>query len=278
MASITPTPEATDFQEDLGDDVWAVDVGSGPGLASRLVAELIGTFVLVFVGVGVAAYTLVLSPGTGGSLIVGLAFGIAVLGVIVAIGHVSGAHINPAVTLAFFASGRFPGRDVALYTLAQTAGAILAGGLVAFLARQFPAVTAADTATVMQQVSIGYGEHSPSGVGLTGALVAEFVVTGLLAAVVLSATSVRAPRGQAPFTIALGLVALVMLITPFTNGALNPARATGTAVFAGDWALSQLWAWWVITLAAGAVVGLMYRVFGPEEDIETVEIVQVIED
>jgi aquaporin Z len=128
----------------------------------------------------------------------------------------------------------------------------------------------------MSGLSIGWGEHSPWGVGLAVALIAEAAITAGLLATILSATSVKAPAHQAPFTIGLALTMLVMIAIPFTNGALNPARATGTAVFAEAWALGQLWAWWVAPLAGAALVGLAYRMFGPPEDLDTVQMVDAV--
>lgn len=244
----------------------AIDSPARPdaaSLASRLVAEAVGTFVLITAGLGTAVLAMPYNQNM--TIIVSLGFGVAALVLIVALGHVSGAHFNPAVTVGFWAAGRFPARDIAPYVLAQVAGAVVSGGLLRLLVDVVPdGVGGADA---MDALSIGYGAHSPWGVGVGIAVVAEVVLTAGLLATILSATSIKAPPHQAPFTIALGLTMLIMLIIPFTNGALNPARATGTAVFAHSWAVGQLWAWWLATLAGAAAVGFLYRRFGPAGDL-----------
>ena len=315
MAKTTPPPPAAAFPVDLDADVWAVDEARPPGLAARLSAELIGTFIWMFVGLGATLFGLALSTtaylksssdavgimaGFGsfnyaGVLTNALVWGISLLALIVAFGRVSGAHFNPAVTVGAWVAGRFPGRDVALYIVVQVAGAIGASSLILWLAKGFPVFTANDplfassqlaAPTVgegMSAISIGSGVHSPSGSPLSHGLVVEFIATALLVGIILAATSVKAPKGQAPVSIGLGIGALLLLAGPFTGGALNPARATATAIYAQDatgahWALGQLWWWWVATIVAGAFVGLLVRAFGPEEDLEMVEVIEVIED
>jgi len=247
---------------------------SGARMSTRLAAEALGTFVLVTVGLGAAVLAM---PGNlDMTLIVAFGFGIAATVLIIALGHVSGAHFNPAVTVGLWAAGRFPGRDIAPYALAQVAGAIASGAVLRGLVGLVPGGVGG--AEAMNALSIGWGEHSPWGVNLWVALVAEAVFTAGLLATILSATSVKAPAHQAPFTIGLALTLLVLLVIPFTNGALNPARATGTAVFAQPWALAQLWAWWVAPLAGAALVGIGYRVFGAQEDLETVQMLDAVTD
>ncbi len=264
--------DRTVFHDELTDDVWVED-RSGPSLVARLVAEAAGTFVFILVALGVALFMPAFSETR---LTVALAFGFAAWGVIVAIGHVSGAHLNPAVTVGLWAAGRFPGIDVLPYVLAQVLGASAAGAALWGFMVSSPNVT--DGRAIMDGISIGFGEHSPTQFGLVPGLVAELVGTAILLAVVLSATSVRAVRNMAPATIGVSLTILVAWIIPFTNGALNPARATGTALFANTWALTQLWAWWVAPLVGAVITGLLYRAFGPREDVERVEVVEVIDE
>lgn len=262
-----------EFTDDLiaAKDAWSRHE-IGPSMGTRLAAEAAGTLVLVAVGLGAAVMGMPYNQGM--SIIPALGFGIAALVLIIALGHVSGAHFNPAVTVGLWAAGRFPGRDIAPYVLAQVVGAV--GGGAVMLAVQDANPASDGGRASMNALSIGWGDHSPWGVGVGVALIAETVFTAALLATILSATSVKAPAHQAPMTIALGLTLLVVLAIPFTNGALNPARATGTAVFAEPWALSQLWAWWLAPLAGGLLAGLGYRAFGAAEDLETVQLVDAV--
>lgn len=245
----------------------------GPSLAARLGAELAGTFILVLLGVGAALFNKV---GGNGTLTVGLSFGVAVIIAAFAFGSVSGAHLNPAVTVGVWLSGRLPGRDVVLYILAQVVGGAIAGGALFVSALSLKGVDLAQARKIMSAAANGYGAHAPqlnnqgASFGLGVGIFAELVATGLLVLVVLSATSVRAPKGVAPFAIGLGLALLVVWTIPFTNAALNPARATATAIFADNWALSQLWVWWLAPILGAAIVGLAFRIFGPAEDLVAV--------
>jgi len=246
---------------------------AGSGLAARLGAELAGTFILVLLGVGAALFS---SLGTNGTLTVGLSFGVAVIIAAFAFGSISGAHLNPAVTIGVWLSGRLPGRDVVPYILAQVVGGALAGGALFGSTLSLKGVTLAQARGFMSSAAIGYGDHAPLAAskglsfGLGVGIVAELVATGLLVLVVLSATSVRAPKGVAPFAIGLGLALLVVWTIPFTNAALNPARATATALFADNWALNQLWVWWLAPILGAAIVGLAFRILGPAEDLVAV--------
>jgi aquaporin Z len=308
MAAKKTKPEATDFHVDLETDTWAASEVPPPGLLARLSAELLGTFAFMFVGLGTAFFIVALSttsalkssqdvPGimagfTGfnyaTTLTATLAWAVTLLALVVAFGRTSGAHFNPAVTIGTWVAGRFPGRDVALYLIVQVAGAIGATSLIWWFAGGLPIFTANDpllttsglTAPTVGQgmstIAIGSGDHSPTGIALSYGLVIEFIATALLVGAFLAATSVKAPKGQAPFTIGLSLGVLILLAGPFTGGALNPARATATALFATDaegshWALGQLWWWWVATIVAGAFIGLLVRAFGPEEDLDVIE-------
>lgn len=262
---MTHDPEAQ-FTEELAasKSEW-VRPDAGPSMAAKLTAEFIGTCVLVTAGLATAF--LALPYNSDGTVMVALGFAVSAFVLIIALGHISGAHFNPAVTVGLWASGRFPARDIAPYILAQVAGATLAGAILRGIGNLVP--DGVHGAAAVNGISIGWGDHSPWGVDLWVALLAEVVLTGALVAAILSATSVKAPAGQAPFTIALALFLLVLIVIPFTNGALNPARATGTAIFAESWALGQLWAWWAAPLLGGALVGIAYRIFGAPEDLES---------
>ena len=246
---------------------------AGSGLAARLGAELAGTFILVLLGVGAALFS---GFGTNGTLTVGLSFGVAVIIAAFAFGGVSGAHLNPAVTVGVWLAGRLPGRDVVFYILSQVVGGALASGALFVSTLSLKGVSLAQARSFMSSAAIGYGEHAPLAAskglsfGLGVGIFAELVATGLLVLVVLSATSVRAPKGVAPFAIGLGLALLVVWTIPFTNAALNPARATATAIFADTWALNQLWVWWLAPIVGAAIVGLAFRIFGPAEDLVAV--------
>ena len=261
MATSTPSPEA-EFHEDLSRDEFDYDA-VGPSLATRALAEAAGTFALVLIGVGAAAF---LEVGGNGILAVGLSFGLTATAVIIAIGHISGAHINPAITVGAWLAGRFPGKDVGPYILAQVVGGAAGAGVVWLLAASTPRV--ADAQAALDSTAIGYGEHSPFEFSLTGGLIAEAVATGLFVAAVLAATSARAIKSLAPFVIGLSLAILINWTIPVTNASLNPARATASAVFSEPWALGQLWAWWVAGIAAAAIVGLLFRAFGADEDVD----------
>ena len=313
-AKKAPKPKAAEFQVDLDADVWTAEEAGPPGLAARLSAELIGTFIFMFVGLGATLFGIILSTTTAlkqpadttalmgylsglnnaGALTYTLVWAVTLLALVVAFGRVSGAHFNPAVTVGAWVAGRFPGRDVALYLLVQVAGAIGATGLLFWLAKGFPLLTAGDEMYLdaglnapsvgqgMSTIAIGAGDHSPTGIALNYGLVIEFIATALFVGAVLAATSVRAPKGQAPFTIGLSFGFLILLAAPFTGGGLNPARTTATAIFASDadgahWGLSRdLALFWFAMLLAGAFVGLLIRAFGPEEDLEIVEVIEVI--
>lgn len=246
---------------------------TGSSLATRLGAELAGTFILVLLGVGAALFS---GTGSNGTLTVGLSFGVAVIIAAFAFGSVSGAHLNPAVTVGVWLAGRLPGRDVVPYILAQVVGGAFAGGALFLSTFSLKGVGLAQARTIMSSAAIGYGAHAPLAAskglsfGLGVGIFAELVATGLLVLVVLSATSVRAPKGVAPFAIGLGLALLVVWTIPFTNAALNPARATATALFADNWALNQLWVWWLAPIVGAAIVGLAFRIFGPAEDLVAV--------
>jgi aquaporin Z len=283
-----PRAEATEYQVDVDVDTWEIDAEAPSSLLARFFTEYIGTFIFIFLGLGVTLFSSLLMGDTAGTVVNALAWGFTLLALVVATGRISGAHFNPAVTLGAWISGRFPGRDVAPCILIQTCGAVTAGALLVWLANGFPSFAPDSgsgyvTGDAIAAISIGTDTHSPLQMDTSRGLTMEFIATGLLVAVVLAATSLRAPRGQAPFTIGLSFAVLILISTPFTNGGLNPARVTATALFAKqsdgtNWAIGQLWWWWVVALVAGAFIGLLFRAFGPEEDLEAVEVLEVIED
>jgi len=276
MEDETTQVEPDDFSEDLAAEAWSPEL-AGPALFARLGAEMVGTFILVLIGAGTAAMVAVTGRGP---LDVGLAYGVALMIGIVAFGSVSGAHFNPAVTIGAWLSGRLPGLDVVPYILAQVVGGIVAAGLVRFGIGSLEAVNSESAMSLMGAVSAGYGKHAPlasSGLnfGVAIAFAVEAIAAGLLTLVVLGAAAKNATRAVAPFATGLTFAILMMWTIPFTNGALNPARATATALFSDTWALGQLWIWWLAPIVGAGVVGLLYRIYGPVEDLEATE--EVIE-
>lgn len=275
----TPDPETDVFAEDLDDDIW-VDDPSGPGVIARLFAEAAGTFILVFMGLG----ALLFASGGNGTLAVAFAFAVGLAIALVVFGSISGAHVNPAVTVGMWVAGRFPGRDVVPYILGQLFGGIAASAVIVSLLSSLPQI--ADVSTVLSGVANGYGANSPLQFGLVGVIIVEVLIATIFVAVFLAATSLRAKTTAttAPLVIGLAFGFLLMVAVPFTNGSLNPARATGVALFAETWALQQLWVFWAASIIGAAITGLLFRAFGPEEDliiieqVETIETVEVIED
>jgi aquaporin Z len=225
-------------------------------LSKRLGAEFIGTFWLVLGGCGSAVLAAAF-PNVGiGLLGVALAFGLTVLTMAFAIGHVSGCHLNPAVSLGLVAGGRFPARDFVPYVIAQVLGAV-AGAAVLYLIASGKA--GFDLAGGF--ASNGYGEHSPGGYGLGAAFVCERVMTFMCLMIILGATDRRAPAGFAPIAIGLGLTLIHLISIPVTNTSVNPARSTGPALFVHGWALSQLWLFWVAPLLGAVLAGATYKGF-----------------
>jgi aquaporin Z len=222
-------------------------------LTRRLIAELIGTFWLVFGGCG-AAVLAAAFPNLGiGFLGVALAFGLTVLTMAYAIGHISGCHLNPAVSIGLWAGKRFPVRDLLPYIVAQVIGAILGTGVLLLIASGKPGfdISAGFAAN-------GYAEHSPGGYSLLACLVAELVLTFMFLMIILGATDGRAPKGFAPIAIGLGLTLIHLIGIPVTNLSVNPARSTGPAIVVGGWALGQLWLFWVAPIVGAAVAGYVY--------------------
>ena len=228
----------------------------------RYLAEFVGTFWLVLGGCG-SAVLAAAWPGLGiGLLGVSLAFGLTVLTMAFAIGHISGCHLNPAVSIGLWAGGRFQGRLVPPYIAAQVAGAIAAGGILFVIASGNPGFDISKGFALN-----GYGAHSPTAGGYTlaAALVTEIVMTMMFLIVILGSTDGRAPKGLAPIAIGLCLTLIHLISIPVTNTSVNPARSTGVAVYAGGWALSQLWVFWVAPVAGALLGAAVYRLISPRE-------------
>ncbi len=222
-------------------------------------AEFFGTFWLVLGGCGSAVLAAAF-PNLGiGFLGVALAFGLTLLTMAFAIGHISGCHINPAVTVGLWAGGRFPGKEIVPYVVSQVFGGIAAGGVLYVIASGKPGF---DVSAGF--ASNGYGAHSPGGYSLLAALVCEIVMTAMFLLVILGATDRRAPQGFAPIAIGLCLTLIHLISIPVTNTSVNPARSTGVAVFAGGWAISQLWLFWVAPIAGGILGAAIYKFLGNE--------------
>jgi aquaporin Z len=222
-------------------------------------AEFIGTFWLVFGGCGSAVLAAAF-PNVGIGLHgVSLAFGLTVLTMAYAIGHISGCHLNPAVSIGLCAGGRFPASKLLPYIIAQVLGAII-GALVLYLI----ASGKADFSLSGGFASNGYGAHSPGGYSLFAGLVAELVLTFMFLLVILGATDSRAPQGFAPIAIGLALTLIHLISIPVTNTSVNPARSTGPAIFVGGWALGQLWLFWVAPIIGAAAAGAVYNALAGE--------------
>jgi aquaporin Z len=222
-------------------------------LRTRAIAEFVGTFWLVFGGCG-AAVLAAGFPNTGiGFLGVACAFGLTVLTMAYAIGHISGCHLNPAVSVGLLVGGRFPASDLVAYVVAQVAGAIAAAGTLYVIASGKAGFDLAGGFA-----SNGYAEHSPGGYSLMACLVAELVLTFMFLIIILGATDHRAPKGFAPIAIGLGLTLIHLIGIPVTNLSVNPARSTGPALFVGGWAVSQLWLFWLAPIVGAALAGMAY--------------------
>lgn len=217
-------------------------------------AECLGTFWLVLGGCGSAVLAAAFPDLGIGFVGVALAFGLTVLTMAFAIGHISGAHLNPAVTVGLWAGGRFPASRVVPYVVAQVVGAIIAASVLYVIAsgREGFDVAAGFAAN-------GFGDHSPGGYSLLAALVCEVVMTAMFVVIIMGATDERAPKGFAPIAIGLGLTLIHLVSIPVTNTSVNPARSTGVALFVGGWAVAQLWLFWVAPLAGGALGAMVYR-------------------
>lgn len=221
---------------------------------AKLTAEFIGTFWLVLGGCGSAVLAAAFPDVGIGLLGVSLAFGLTVLTGAYALGPVSGGHFNPAVSVGLWAGGRFPASLLMPYVLTQVAGGIVGAAVLYLIASGQPNFSLA-----AGLASNGYGEHSPGGYSLTAGLVVEIVMTFMFLIVILGATHRRAPVGFAGMAIGLALTLIHLISIPVTNTSVNPARSTGPAIFVGDWALNQLWLFWLAPLVGAALAGFLYR-------------------
>jgi aquaporin Z len=229
-------------------------------MTKKLVVECIGTFWLVLGGCGSAVLAAAFPDLGIGFVGVALAFGLTVLTMAFAIGHVSGCHLNPAVSVGLWAGRRFPGKEVVPYVIAQVVGGIIAGAILYVIAT---GKSGFDPSAGF--ASNGYGEHSPGGYSFVSCLVCEIVMTMMFLFVIMGATDKKAPQGFAPIAIGLCLTLIHLISIPVTNTSVNPARSTGVALFAGGWALAQLWLFWLAPLVGGAIGGIIYRLVGQKE-------------
>jgi aquaporin Z len=232
-------------------------------MTKRFAAEFFGTFWLVLGGCGSAVLAAAF-PNLGiGFVGVALAFGLTVLTMAYAIGHISGCHLNPAVTIGLWVGKRFPAKDIAPYIIAQVIGGLAGAGVLYLIASG-----AAGFNLDGGFASNGYGVHSPGGYSLAACLITEVVMTLMFVFIILGATDKRAPQGFAPIAIGLGLTLIHLISIPVTNTSVNPARSTGVAVFAGGWAISQLWLFWVAPIIGAALGGLIYRFIGGSKALQ----------
>ena len=231
-------------------------------MMKKLSAEFLGTFWLVFGGCG-AAVLAAAYPGLGiGFLGVAFAFGLTVLTMAYAIGHISGCHLNPAISVGLMVGKRFPASELLGYVVAQVAGAICASGALFVIASGKAGFDLSGGFAAN-----GYGLHSPGGYSLVACLTAEIVLTFMFLMIILGSTDARAPKGFAPIAIGLGLTLIHLISIPVTNTSVNPARSTGPALFVGGWALDQLWLFWVAPIVGGAIAGVVYpAVFGTADE------------
>ncbi|RLA22170.1 MAG: aquaporin Z [Gammaproteobacteria bacterium] len=226
----------------------------------KYIAEFVGTFWLVLGGCG-SAVLAAGYPDLGiGFLGVALAFGLTVLTMAFAIGHISGCHLNPAISIGLWAGGRFPAKEILPYIVAQVVGAIVAGGVLYLIATGQPGFDIGGFA------ANGYGEHSPGNYSLFAALLTEIVMTMMFLFVIMGATDSRAPQGLAPIAIGFCLTLIHLISIPVTNTSVNPARSTGVAVYVGDWAVGQLWLFWVAPIIGAVIGALIYRYIGSAEE------------
>lgn len=233
----------------------------------RAAAEFIGTFWLVLGGCGSAVLAAKFLDGSTqlgiGFAGVSLAFGLTVLTMAYAIGHISGCHLNPAVSVGLCVAKRFPAKELPHYIIAQVLGAIAGAGILYLIASGKSGFSLSGGLA-----SNGYGDHSPGGYSLAAGLVIELVMTFMFLLIILGSTDKRAPQGFAPVAIGLGLTLIHLISIPVTNTSVNPARSTGPAVFVGDWALMQLWLFWLAPIAGAALAGFAYSMLAGEETTE----------
>lgn len=232
-------------------------------MTKKLGAEFVGTFWLVLGGAGSAVISAAFPELGIGFLGVSLAFGLTVLTMAFAIGHISGCHLNPAVTIGLWVGRRFPAKEVLPYIVAQVLGGIVAGGVLFIIASGQAGFDVNDGFAAN-----GYGEHSPGGYSLLSGAVTEIVLTMIFLVVIMGVTDKRAPQGMAPIAIGLALTLIHLISIPVTNTSVNPARSTGVAVYVGGWAVAQLWLFWVAPIVGGVLGGLGYLLLGSEGEQE----------
>lgn len=236
-------------------------------LTRRFLAEFIGTFWLVLGGCGSAVLAAGFPEMGIGFAGVALAFGLTVLTMAYAIGHISGCHLNPAVTIGLFIGGRFSAKDIVPYIIAQLAGAIIAAFVLSQIAGGKPGFDLVESGFAAN----GYGEHSPGGYSLYAALVCEIVMTFMFLFIILGSTDYRAPSHFAPIAIGLGLTLIHLISIPVTNTSVNPARSTSQALFVGGWAIQQLWLFWIAPIIGAILAGIVYRFVGRDTESELPE-------
>jgi aquaporin Z len=225
----------------------------------KYVAESFGTFWLVLGGCGSAVLAAAFPEVGIGLLGVSLAFGLTVLTMAFAIGHISGCHLNPAVSIGLWAGGRFPGKEVVPYIISQVIGGVVAGGILYLIASGKAGFDLAGGFA-----SNGFGEHSPGGYSMVAALITEVVMTMMFLIIIMGATDKRAPAGLAPIAIGLGLTLIHLISIPVTNTSVNPARSTGVALYVGGWAISQLWLFWIAPIVGAVLGATVYKFIGKE--------------
>jgi aquaporin Z len=223
-------------------------------------AEFVGTFWLVLGGCGAAVLAAGFPEMGIGFVGVALAFGLTVLTMAFAIGHISGCHLNPAVSFGLWAGGRFPGKQLLPYIVSQVLGAVAAGGVLFVIASGQPGFDISNGFALN-----GFGEHSPGGYSMTAALVTEIVMTMMFIVIILGATDRKSPKALAPVAIGLALTLIHLISIPVTNTSVNPARSTGVAVFAGGWAVNQLWLFWAAPIAGGLLGAMVYRLINGKD-------------
>jgi aquaporin Z len=229
-------------------------------LQKKLTAEFIGTFWLVLGGCGSAVLAAAFPEVGIGLLGVSLAFGLTVMTLVYGLGHVSGAHFNPAVSFGLWVGGRFEGKELLPYILAQVLGGIAGAAVLYLIASGKPDFELGGFA------ANGYGANSPGGYGLTAALITEVVMTMMFLMIILGATDKRAPAGFAGIAIGLGLTLIHLISIPVTNTSVNPARSTSQALFVGDWAIGQLWLFWVAPIVGAIIAGIIYKAVFEKKD------------
>jgi aquaporin Z len=227
-------------------------------MSNRLAAEFLGTFWLVLGGCGSAVLAAAFPHVGIGLLGVALAFGLTVLTMVFAIGHISGGHLNPAVSVGLWSGGRFPAAELVPYIVSQVLGAIAAAFVLYLIASGKPGFDVVQSGFAAN----GYGEHSPGGYSLFSSLICEIVMTFMFLMIILGSTDTRAPAGFAAIAIGLGLTLIHLISIPVTNTSVNPARSTGPALFVGGWALAQLWLFWVAPIVGALLAGVAYRALG----------------